>query len=95
MLQEELNGDIFRRQDQGGGLEKSLEWKRIRGVVLRRAPTHPQSKLTFNLDGYGKKGSITVELCGAIFCVRTSEGLGVLLILSAFSISFSKKLDHP
>jgi hypothetical protein len=71
-----------------------LEWEKIRGVVFEDSTTL-QSELTSNLGDYGKKGSIAVELCGAIFCVRTSEGLGVLLIPSAFSISFSKKLDHP
>jgi hypothetical protein len=62
---------------------------------LFSSPTYLQSEQTSDLDDYEKKRGITVELCGAIFCVRTSEGLGVLLIPSAFSISFSKKLDHP
>jgi hypothetical protein len=32
---------------------------------LGSTPTYPQSKLTSNLDDYGKKRSVTARVCGA------------------------------
>jgi hypothetical protein len=45
-------------------------------VILQVPPTYPQGELTFNLDDYGKKESITPELSGRrSVAIRSNEFL--------------------
>jgi hypothetical protein len=63
MLQEEeVIGDVFRRQEQGGGLGKIWNRRKIREEVLRSTPTYIRCELTFNLDDSGMKEWVTPKV---------------------------------